>query len=139
MNTEILSKQVLDCIINDVETTICRLGINAKLSIKIEEDYRGKAYEKLVSTDFQMMPMIFKDIHLEGSIYIKDKFKASQDFLRVYIDLRYNYHTFDNCCNGHALGSIIYEISKQGNEEMKEDDNVFGASMVVSKVQPLGI
>lgn len=29
MKTEILSKQVLDYIINDVETTIHRLGINA--------------------------------------------------------------------------------------------------------------
>lgn len=82
MKTEILSKQVLDYIINDVETTIHRLGINAQLSIEVEKDYRGNEYEKLVSTSFQTMPMLFKEIHLEGNIAIRDKVDAPDDFWR---------------------------------------------------------
>lgn len=140
METEILSNQVLDYIINDVETTIHRLGINAQLSIKVEKDYRGNEYEKLVSTSFQTMPMLFKEIHLEGSIAIRDKVDAPDDFLEVHINLDYYYHTFDNGSNGHTLGRIVFEVDKRTNEKMKEsgkDSNYI--SMIVRKVQSLEI
>ena len=140
MNTEILSKQVLDYIINDVETTIHRLGINAQLSIKVEKDYRGNEYEKLVSTSFQTMPMLFKEIHLEGSIAIRDKVDAPDDFLEVYVNLDYCYHTFGNCSNGHTLGRIVFEVDKLTNEMMKESGKESNyISMIVRKVQSLEI
>ena len=140
MNTEILSKQVLDYIINDVETTIHRLRINAQLSIEVEKDYRGNEYEKLVSTSFQTMPMLFKEIHLEGSIAIRDKVDAPDDFLEVYVNLDYYYHTFDNGSNGHTLGSIVFEVDKRTNEKMIENGGKSNyISMIVRKVQSLEI
>ena len=140
MNTEILSKQVLDYIINDVETTIQRLGINAQLSIEVEKDYRGSEYEKLVSTSFQTMPMLFKEIHLEGSIAIRDKVDAPDDFLEVYVNLDYYYHTFDNGSNGHTLGRIVFEVDKRTNEKMIENGGKSNyISMIVRKVQSLEI
>lgn len=140
MKTEILSKQVLDYIINDVEITIHRLGINAQLSIKVEKDYRGNEYEKLVSTSFQTMPMLFKEIHLEGSIAIRDKVDAPDDFLEVHVNLDYYYHTFDNGNNGHTLGRIVFEVDKRTNEKMKESGKESNyISMIVRKVQSLEI
>ena len=140
MNTEILSKQVLDYIINDVEITIHRLGINAQLSIEVEKDYRGNEYEKLVSTSFQTMPMLFKDIRLDGNIAIRDKVDAPNDFLEVYVYLYYYYHTFDNGSNGHTLGSIVFEVDKRTNEKMKESGKESNyISMIVRKVQSLEI
>lgn len=140
MKTEILSKQVLDYIINDVETTIHRLGVNAQLSIKVEKDYRGNEYEKLVSTSFQTMPMLFKEIHLEGNIVIRDKVYEPDDFLVVYVKLDYYYHTFNNGSNGHTLGRIIFEVDKRTNEMMKENDKESNyISMIVRKVQSLEI
>ena len=140
MNTEVLSKQVLDYIINDVETTIHRLGINAQLSIEVEKDYRGNEYEKLVSTSFQTMPMLFKDIRLDGNIAIRDKVDAPDDFLEVYINLDYYYHTFDNGSNGHTLGSIVFEVDKRTNEKMIENGGKSNyISMIVRKVQSLEI
>lgn len=140
MKTEILSKQVLDYIINDVETTIHRLGVNAQLSIKVEKDYRGNEYEKLVSTSFQTMPMLFKEIHLEGNIAIRDKNDAPDDFLEVYVYLYYYYHTFDNGSNGHTLGRIIFEVDKRTNEKMIENGGKSNyISMIVRKVQSLEI
>ena len=140
MNTEILSKQVLDYIINDVETTIHRLGINAQLSIEVEKDYRGNEYEKLVSTSFQTMPMLFKDIRLDGNIAIRDKVDASNDFLEVYVYLYYYYHTFDNGSNGHTLGRIVFEVDKRTNEKMIENGGKSNyISMIVRKVQSLEI
>ena len=140
MKTEILSKQVLDYIINDVETTINRLSINAQLSIEVEKDYRGNEYEKLVSTSFQTMPMLFKEIHLEGSIAIRDKVDAPDDFLEVHINLDYYYHTFDNGSNGHTLGRIVFEVDKRTNEKMIENGGESNyISMIVRKVQSLEI
>ena len=140
MNTEILSNQVLDYIINDVETTIHRLGINAQLSIEVEKDYRGNEYEKLVSTSFQTMPMLFKDIRLDGNIAIRDKVDAPNDFLEVYIYLYYYYHTFDNGSNGHTLGRIVFEVDKRTNEKMIENEGKSNyISMIVRKVQSLEI
>lgn len=140
MQTEILSKQVLDYIINDVETTIHRLGINAQLSIEIEKDYRGNEYETLVSTDFQTMPMLFKDIHLEGNILVREDVDAPDNFLEVYIDLDYHYHTFGNCSNGHTLGRIVFEVDKRTNEKMKENGKESKyISRIVRKVQSLEI
>ena len=140
MNTEILSKQVLDYIINDVEITIHRLGINAQLSIEVEKDYRGNEYEKLVSTSFQTMPMLFKDIRLDGNIAIRDKVDAPDDFLEVYVYLYYYYHTFDNGSNGHTLGRIVFEVDKRTNEKMKESGKESNyISMIVRKVQSLEI
>ena len=140
MNTEILSKQVLDYIINDVETTIHRLGINAQLSIEVEKDYRGNEYEKLVSTSFQIMPMLFKDIRLDGNIAIRDKVDAPNDFLEVYVYLYYYYHTFDNGSNGHTLGRIVFEVDKRTNEKMIENGGKSNyISMIVRKVQSIEI
>ena len=140
MKTEILSKQVLDYIINDVETTIHRLGVNAQLSIKVEKDYRGNEYEKLVSTSFQTMPMLFKDIRLDGNIAIRDKVDAPNDFLEVYVYLYYYYHTFDNGSNGHTLGRIVFEVDKRTNEKMIENGGKSNyISMIVRKVQSLEI
>lgn len=139
MNTEILSKQVLDYIINDVETTIHRLGINAQLSIEVEKDYRGNEYEKLVSTSFQTMPMLFKDIRLDGNITIRDKVDAPDDFLEVYVYLYYYYHTFDNGSR-HTLGRIVFEVDKRTNEKMIENGGKSNyISMIVRKVQSLEI
>ena len=140
MKTEILSKQVLDYIINDVETTIHRLGINAQLSIKVKKDYRGNEYEKLVSTSFQTMPMLFKEIHLEGDITIRNKVDAPDDFLEVYINLDYYYHIFNNGSNGHTLGSIVFEVDKRTNEKIKESGKESNhISMIIRKVQSLEI
>lgn len=140
MKTEILSKQVLDYIINDVEITIHRLGINAQFSVEVRKDYRGCEYEKLVSTSFQTMPMLFKEIHLEGYIAIRDKVDAPNDFLEVQVNLDYYYHTFDNGSNGHTLGRIVFEVDKRTNEKMKESGKESNyISMIVRKVQSLEI
>lgn len=140
MTTKILSKQVLNYIINDVETTIHRLGINAQLSIEVEKDYRGNEYETLVSTEFQTMPMLFKDIRLECDVLVRDDVDAPDDFLEVLINLDYRYHTFNNMSNWHTLGRIIFEVDKQNNEKMKESgkESKF-ISHTVLKVQSLEI
>lgn len=110
MTTEILNKEIVNYIINDVELTIKRLGINVQLSIEQCEDFNHDKFDKLISTSFQTMPMLFKEIHIEGNIYVIAN-KTEEDCCKVVINLDVRYTHFDGGTNGHELGRIIY-ISK---------------------------
>ena len=140
MITKELSEQVLDYIINDVEFTIRRLGINATLSVEKRENYMHDEFELLVSTSFQTMPVLFKEIHIEGGIGIKDKKGAPDDYIQVYISLRNCYTLFNGGTNGSELGRIIYEVDKKTNRKMIESGNESKyISMIVRKIQSLEI
>lgn len=136
MITDQLNKKVLNYIIKDVELTINRLGINATLFIRKDENYRGDAFEKLVSTSFQTMPVLFREIHIEADCYIRDMPGQPDDFMEVTLNLRYYYRTFDGGTNGHNLGRVIYKVDKHYNE--KGNDTKY-MSMYVLKTQSIEI
>jgi hypothetical protein len=73
MTTEILNKEIVNYIISDVELTIKRLGINVQLSIEQCEDYNHEKFDKLISTSFQTMPMLFKEIHTKQARKIRQQ------------------------------------------------------------------
>ncbi len=136
MLTDQLNKNVLDYIIKDVELTINRLGINATLYIRQDKDYKGNAFEKLVSTSFQTMPMLFKEIHIEADYNIRDMAEKPDSFMEVTLNLDYYYRTFDGGTNGHNLGRVIYEVDKGYNK--KGNDTKY-MSMYVLKVKSIEI
>ena len=133
MTTEILNKEIVNYIINDVELTIKRLGINVQLSFEQCEDYNHDKFDKLISTSFQTMPMIFKEIHIEGNIYVIAN-KTEEDCCKVVINLDVRYTHFDGCTNGHELGRIIYIADKSYNGTDTKHINMY-----VDKVKPLAI
>lgn len=133
MTTEILNKEIVNYIINDVELTIKRLGINVQLSIEQCEDYNHDKFDKLISTSFQTMPMLFKEIHIEGNIYVIAN-KTEEDCYKVVINLDVRYTHFDGGTNGHELGRIIYIADKSYNGTDTKHINMY-----VDKVKPLAI
>ena len=135
MITETLNKQVLSYIINDVETTLHRLSVDAHFSIEKRENYRGEFYEVLVSNSFQTTPMLFKEIHVEGRINIGDKVGDPDKKLVVVVALEYRYKLFDGGGNGHTLGRVIFEVDKN----FKGEKPCKFMSMVVYKVKSLEI
>lgn len=135
MITETLNKQVLNYIINDVETTLHRLGVNVQLSIEKRDNYHGDSYEVLVSNSFQTTPMLFKEIHIEGGISVSDKVGDPDSKLVISVGLGYQYKLFDGGGNGHTLGRIIYEADKN----FKDDKPCRYMSMVVRKVKSIEI
>ncbi len=135
MITETLNKQVLNYIINDVETTLHRLGINAQLSFEKRENYHGDRYEVLVSNSFQTTPMLFREIHIEGSVNVSDKVGEPDKTIVISVGLRYQYKLFDGGGNGHTLGRIVFEADKA----FKDEKPCRYMSMVVRKVKSLEI
>lgn len=133
MTTEILNKEIVNYIINDVELTIKRLGINVQLSIEQYEDYNHDKFDKLISTSFQTMPMLFKEIHIEGNIYVIAN-KTEEDCCKVVINLDVRYTHFDGGTNGHELGRIIYIADKSYNGTDTKHINMY-----VDKVKPLAL
>lgn len=102
MTTEILNKEIVNYIISDVELTIKRLGINVQLSIEQCEDYNHDKFDKIVSTSFQTMPMLFKEIHIEGNINVIAN-GTEEDYCKVIINLDVRYTYFDGGTNGYNL------------------------------------
>lgn len=126
MITADLHEDVVKYIVNDITTSCRRLGIDTVFYIK--ED--GNGYEELVSTSFQTMPVLFKEIHLEGRIYLEE----DADSINVSIYLYYKYTTFDNGVNCHLLGRIVYAVDSGYTSKKIRD-----ISMYVSKVKGINI
>ena len=133
MTTEILNKEIVNYIINDVELTIKRLGINVQLSIEQCEDYNHDKFDKIVSTSFQTMPMLFKEIHIEGDINVITR-ETEEDNCKVIINLDVRYTHFDGGTNGHNLGKIMYLADKS-----YKGRNTKHINMYVDKVKSLAI
>lgn len=133
MTTEILNKEIVNYIINDVELTIKRLGINVQLSIEQREDYNHDKFDMIVSTSFQTMPMLFKEIHIEGNINVITK-ETEEDYCKVVINLDVRYTHFDGGTNGHELGKIMYVVDKSYNGTDTKHINMY-----VDKVKTLAI
>lgn len=133
MTTEILNKEIVNYIINDVELTIKRLGINVQLSIEQCEDYNHEKFDKLISTSFQTMPMLFKEIHIEGDINVIAN-GTEEDYCKVIINLDVRYTYFDGGTNGYNLGKIMYVADKSYN-----GTNTKYINMYVDKVKTLAI
>lgn len=133
MTTEILNKEIVNYIINDVELTIKRLGINVQLSIEQCEDYNHNKFDKIVSTSFQTMPMLFKEIHIEGDINVITR-ETEEDNCKVIINLDVRYTHFDGGTNGHNLGKITYLADKS-----YKGRNTKHINMYVNKVKSLAI
>ena len=130
MIKKLVNEAALKYILNDIELSCRRLGINAQFSLNEDKDYKGKLYEKIVSNSFQTMPMLFKEVHIEGEIMAVD----SDGVIKVVINLEYRYQTFNDGYFGCSLGRIIYNIDKSYNGKRADM-----ASMYIDKEKSINI
>lgn len=133
MTTEVLNKEIVNYIISDIELTLQRLGINVQLSIEQCEDYKHEKFDKLISTSFQTVPMLFKEIHIEGDINVMTK-ATEEDYCKVIIKLGVSYAYFDGGTNGHKLGRVMYVVDKSYKGTDTKHINIY-----VDKVKTLAI
>lgn len=133
MTTEVLNKEIVNYIISDIELTLQRLGINVQLSIEQCEDYKHEKFDKLISTSFQTVPMLFKEIHIEGDINVMTK-ATEEDYCKVIINLGVRYTHFNGGTNGYELGKIMYVADKFYNSTDTKHINIY-----VDKVKTLAI
>lgn len=109
---EKINKSVLDYIAKEINLSVSRLGINTQLSIVEVLDYAGRPLLKMVGTPFQTMPVIFREINIEGFIRVRPS-SSDEQVMEVNVPLEYRYTTFDDGQNGHTLGSFTFEIDKE--------------------------
>ena len=129
-----LNADILDYITNDIQQTCRRLGVNAEFFTKNEKDYRGDEYSIVKSAYFQMMPMIFKDIHVEGELYMRDM-PNNDEYYEVWARLDYKYTHFNGGTNGCELGTVVYRVRKDYDGK----DKIFGIETYVEKVRSIEI
>lgn len=130
MIKDLVNEAALEYILKDIEITCRRLGVNAKFSININEDYKGEPFTTIVSTSFQTMPMLFKDIHIEGTV----RAKSCTDCVQVIFNLEYRVQTFENGYYGFSFGRMIYEVNNGFNSRRPEN-----AHFYIDKVKSINI
>lgn len=116
-----MEQKVLDYIAKDVQVQCNRLGINAEFSLETRKDYRNEDYMVIKSTDFQMMPMIFHDIHVEGVVTIEPCAKNDK-YDDCIIRLGYKWNHFDGGSNGCEIGTVHYRINRELSSVVGDDD-----------------
>ena len=115
---------VLNYIVKDINLSVARLGINTQLSVVTDEDYAGREYLKVESTPFQTMPVLFRAINIEGSVYVHQS-KTDEEIIEVIVALDYRYTFFNGGSNGHTLGNFKYEVDKRCWDTWNGENNRF--------------
>lgn len=109
------NQNILNAIVNDVQSTMLRLGVNSQFTIGVAKDYRNEEYIKIIGSNFFMQPMIFKNIHVEG--VIKSVANEKEDSIDYIVRLEYNYCAWNNGENGIDIGRIIYRVENKWAEK----------------------
>ena len=108
-------QNILSAIASDVQSTMLRLGVNCQFTLGVEKDYRNEEYTTLTGSNFVMQHMIFKNIHVQGSIkQVANEEEASIDFI---VTLEYRFTTWENGGNGANIGKILYRIENKWAEK----------------------
>lgn len=108
-------QKILNAIVNDVQSTMLRLGVNSQFTIGVAKDYRNEEYIKIIGSNFFMQPMIFKNIHVEG--VIKSVVNEKEDSIDYIVRLEYHYCAWNNGENGIDIGKIIYRVENKWAEK----------------------
>lgn len=123
---------VINYIMEDVNLTIARLGINTRLSVMEEQGFID-TFLKVTSKSFQTTPMLFKSINIEGDIFVLKNEKGNCYNITVVLD--YRYALFGGGSNGHRLGRIMFEVEKDCWENWNGHHPILG----ITKVRSLSI
>lgn len=128
-----LREEVKCYILNEIRSSLMRLGINAPLSLVVSKDYRGNNYLTIESAKFQTMPVMFKEVMITGTINADDESK--EDGILVNVSLDYRFKHFNGGNNGAELGRIVFFVEKELPKVMTEER----CRMYIQKVQGIEI
>lgn len=114
-----LRSEVRYFILNDVKASLMRLGINANFTMETEKDYRGDDYLTIKSSRFQTMPVIFKELWIEGVVSVYDV--EDTDKVGVTVRISYYWESFGGGSNGTDLGTVRYVVDKNMPGKISQD------------------
>lgn len=104
---------VLNYIAKDIQTKMTRFCIVADFHIEEALNYANRSYDKIVSSNFIIQPMIFKDIHAEGPVRItlRDVGGCVYREINIRVELRHNYWTGGQ--NGFDFAKFMYLLKNK--------------------------
>lgn len=117
-----IRRDVLDYILSEVQNSVMRLGINAQLRIRTKKDYRGEPFIAIESDKFQTMPVLFKEVTIEGGISVTGE---PNGMIEVFVRLDYCWRSFTGGTNGTELGAMYFWVEKDLPAEIEDDSYHF--------------
>lgn len=113
-----LPKEFLDYIKDDIQLSLSRLGVNAKLSYELAETDRIH-YVKWSSESFQTFPVLFKEVHVYGESNLPVEVNARHNCYVVVVVLNFYWSSFGEKAGSTNIGDPIYFIDKDFREALK--------------------
>lgn len=103
-----IRKEVIDFVLADINQSLTRLGVSEK--VEIAEVKEGCI--ALASKPIKQVPMMFKKVTVEGSLYIvKDEtIKVADNQYLIGVGLDFRTETFMGGGNGCDIGYILYRV-----------------------------
>ncbi len=120
--------KIMRYVANDIQKTMKRLGVWAEFT-PIEIDGRIN----ISSADFDLHPMIFKSIHVNGAVYVV---KSDNDII-IRVRLGYDYVDWNDSINGTYIGMMEYII----NANNYDNDTVYenGSITTIKKIKSVTV
>ena len=117
---ELVPSEILKEIQEKIQTMMSRLCINTEITITVKcNEYSQRVVVVLQSTEFNIVPVIFKSIHLEGRSQpvVETIDNGNEIFYRIKFCffISYKYEDFGHGTNGTDLGSVEFICLKDKN------------------------
>ena len=123
-----IRKDIRDYILSEVNGTLARLGVSEDVveTKESEDKYNKTLHYCFDSAPIRQMPKMFKTVIVNGymvSLEVSegdDYFEEYEDHDVVVVYLGYKYHNFNGGYNGTDIGRMIFLVSRDLPERIKE-------------------
>lgn len=144
-----IRKEVRDYILNDVNTTLARLGVSERVNETEErvDKFSDRLEYMFKSAAIKQMPMMFKKLYVYGHMvcenFAKNEshrfFNLAQNNDIVIVTFSYGYDHFEGGSNGCDIGYMVYAVNKNLPKSFETDFTEDGRSWFVRKIEGLSI
>ena len=115
-----LRTEIKEFILEELQESLMRMGINARLSYKVEKDYRKEDYLTVVSEPFQTTPVVFKKLWIRGTFGCCES-DEQKDKILISVNLDYNWEAYSRGFNGTDLGTMWFAMNKHLPDKISKD------------------
>lgn len=112
----LLNENGIKVMCDSLKTTFLRMGVNVDFEISEKMIYDGSLLIKAISTPFNTMPVMFREVRVEceGRLHKNEENGSYEMDMRCY----YRYCLFDGGTNGCNIGTAHFTI--RGCDEKKD-------------------
>ena len=140
-STSIIRTDVRECIIQDVNMTLRRLGVSVGLepdgvNRRVLRDGEQEYYQYRTEAIAQQ-PVMFRELYIEGVMSINGK--NEDGCVIVSVDLTWRWRQFSGGCNGATLGVILYNIAPELPKTLDNEKYGYTGHIYIQKEKSLTI